>query len=95
MDADNFIVNIKTVSVDKDIASDVEKRFNTSNYKVERTLSLEKNRRVIGLMQDELGGKTMIYFVGLRPKTYSYLIDDYIDKNKATGAKQMFNKMKN
>ena len=27
-------------------------------------------------MKDELGGKTMVTFVGLRTKTYSYLIDD-------------------
>ena len=27
-------------------------------------------------MKDELGGKTMTKFVGRRPKTYSYLIDD-------------------
>ena len=37
----------------------------------------------------------MIYFVGLRPETYSYLIYVYIDKNKGTGAKQMCNKTKN
>ena len=27
-------------------------------------------------MKDELGGKNMKRFVGLRAKTYSYLIDD-------------------
>ena len=27
-------------------------------------------------MKDQLGGEIMKKFVGLRPKTYSYLIDD-------------------
>ena len=30
----------------------------------------------MGLMEDELGVKIMVKFVGLRAKTYSYLIDD-------------------
>ena len=36
----------------------------------------EKIKKVIGLMKDGLGGKTMTKFVGLRAKTYSHLIDD-------------------
>ena len=35
-----------------------------------------KYKKVIGLMNDKLGRKIMIKFVGLRAKTYSYLIDD-------------------
>ena len=31
---------------------------------------------MIGFIKDELGGKIMVEFVGLRPKTYSYLTDD-------------------
>ena len=52
-------------------ADDVEKRFDTSNYEVNSPLSTGKNKKVIGLMKDELWGKIMIEFVALRLKIYS------------------------
>ena len=33
------------------------------------------------MFKDQLGGKIMTEFVGLRAKTYSYLIDDYNDED--------------
>ena len=76
MDTDSFIMHIKTEDFYKDIANDVEKRFDTSNYEVNRPLPTGRNKKVIGLMKDELGGKIMTEFVALRPKTYSFLMDD-------------------
>ena len=76
MDTDSFIMHIKTEDLYKDIANDVEKRFDTSNYEVNRPLTIGKNKKVIGIMEDELGGKIMTEFVALRPKTNSYLTDD-------------------
>ena len=69
-------VYIKTDDIYKDIPEDVETRFDTSNYKLDRPLNKERNKKVTGLMKDELGRKIMIKFVGLRVKTYSYLIND-------------------
>ena len=58
MDANNFIIHIKTEDVYEDIAGDVEKRFDTSSYAVKRPLpTRKKNKKVIGLMKDELCGK--------------------------------------
>ena len=60
MDTDSFIMNIKTNDFYKDIDSDVENRFDTSNYKVNRPLPTEKNKKIIGLMKDELQSVTKI-----------------------------------
>ena len=48
MDTDSFVMNIKTKDFYKDIANDVENRFDTSNYEVNRPLPTGKNKKVIG-----------------------------------------------
>ena len=55
---------------------------------LKRLLPTGKNKKVIGLMKDELGGKIRTEFVALRPKTYSYLIDDCKEDKKAKGTKK-------
>ena len=57
MDTDSFIVYIKTDEIYKDIAEDIEASFDTSNYELYRTLPKGKNKKVIGLLKDKLGGK--------------------------------------
>ena len=69
MDTDTFSFHIKTEDIYKDIAEDVEKIFDTSNYEIDRLLPMGKNKKVIGLMKDELGGQIMKKFVGLHAKT--------------------------
>ena len=87
-DADSFVMNIKTNDFYKDISNDVDNKFDTSNYEVKRPLPIGKNKKVIGLMKDELGGEIIMEFIALRTKTYSYLTDnDKIDK-KAKGTKK-------
>ena len=88
MDTDSFIMNIKTKDFFKDIANDVENRFHTSNYEVNRPLPMGKNKKVIGLMKDELSGKIITEFVTLRPRTYLYLTDDGKGDKKAKGTKK-------
>ena len=39
-------------------------------------------------MKNELAGKIMTDFVGLRAKTYSYLVDDGSEDKKAKGTKK-------
>ena len=88
MDTDSFVMNIKTEDFYKDIANDVEKSFDTSNYEVDTPLPTGKNKRVIGLMKDELGGKIIMEFVTLRPKIYSYLTDDGKEDKNAKGTRK-------
>ena len=76
MDTDSFIVYIKTDNFYKNIAEDVETRSDTSSYELDRPLLKGKSKKVITLMKDKLGGKVMAKLVGLRTKSYSYLIDD-------------------
>ena len=75
MDTDSFIMNIKTEDFHKDIANGVEKRFDTSNYEVNRPLPTGKYKNVME-------------FVTLRLKTYSYLTDDGKEDKKAKGTKK-------
>ena len=88
MDTDSFIMNIKTNDFYEDIANDVENRFDTSNYEVNRPLPTGKNKKIIGLMKDELGGKIITEFATLRAKTYSFLTDDGKEDKKAKGTKK-------
>ena len=99
MDTDSFIIDIKTEDFYKDIANDVERWFDTSNFNISdnRPLEIGKNKKVIGKFKDELGGKIVTEFCALRAKAYAFLIDEYCDadydKNKiinkkAKGAKK-------
>ena len=71
MDIDRVVVYIKIDGIYKDIAEHVETRFETSNYELDRPLRKGKNKNVIGLMKDELEGKIMKKFVGLKANIYS------------------------
>ena len=73
MDTDSLIYHIKTKDFYSDIADDVPTRFDTSGYCPNHPLPVGLNKKVIGLMKDELGGAIMTEFVALRPKLYSYL----------------------
>ena len=59
MDTDSFIFYIKTEDFYKDIANDVEKWFDTSNYDKDdkKPLPIGKNKKVNGLFKGELEGK--------------------------------------
>ena len=87
LDTDSFIVPVLTEDIYEDIVENGETRFDTLNFKLDRQLPKGKNKKVIRLMKDELGGQIMKELFKLRAKTYSYLKDNDEDK-KAKGRKK-------
>ena len=87
---DSFIIHIKNEDFYEDIANDNEEWFDTSNYDEndKRPLPIGKNKKVIGLFKDEFGGKILTEFIGLRAKSYAYLMDDDSKHKRAKGTKK-------
>ena len=90
MDTDSLVYDIKTEDFYEDIANDVEARFDTSGYSKTDfiLLPIGLNKKVIGLMKDELGGKIMTEFVALRLKLFSYKVLDGSEGKKFKGIKK-------
>ena len=88
INTDSFIIHIKTEDFYADIFVDVEQWLEISNYDNNRPLPIVKNKKAIGLFKDELGGNIMKEFVGLKAKTYAYLMDDDTENKKAKGTKK-------
>ena len=89
MDTDSLVYRIKTEDFYADIADDVPAIFDTSGYCSNRPLPIRKNKKVTGLMKDELGGAIMTEFVALRPKLYSYRKLDGTEDKKCKGSRSV------
>ena len=87
MDTNSLIYNIETEDFYKDSADDVPDRFDTSGYLPDRPLPIGLNKKIIGLIKDELEGEIMEEFVTLRPKMYSYRTSEKESK-KCKGIKK-------
>ena len=57
-------------------------------------MSIGTNKKAIGLIKDELGGKIAAGYFGLRAKTYSCLMDDGSEINKSKGTNKCVIKKK-
>ena len=76
-DTDSLKYEIETEDFYKYISQDVHEWFDTSNYPKEHQSGIPTgvNKKVIGMFKDEVGGKIITEFVGLRAKNYSYVCD--------------------
>ena len=88
MDTNSLVYEIETEDFYADIADDVPARFDTSGYCPKQPLLIGLNKKVIGLLKYELGGKIMTEFVALRPKLYSYKKLDGSEDKKHKGIKK-------
>ena len=88
-DTDSLMYEIPTEDFYKDIAPDIDQKFDTSNFEKDHISGIAsvKNKKVIGMMKDEAGGKQITEFVGLRSKLYSFKFDEEEEK-KCKGVKR-------
>ena len=89
-DTDSLAYEIQTEDFYKDINPDVEIQFDTSDLPSNHPSGIKSgiNKKVVGMMKDELAGKTMTEFVGLRAKLYSYKMLDEKETKKCKGIKK-------
>ena len=81
-DTDSLMYEIKTEDICKDFSSNKE-MFDFSNYSNKSKYYDNSNKLAIAKTKDESGGVEIKEFVGLKPKMYSYLIDDISEHEKA------------
>lgn len=87
-DTDSFILNVKTDCFYTDMLADIDERYDTSDFAENNMYSIpRKNKKKPGFFKDELNGKIMTAFVGLRSKMYAFKCDG-VETKKAKGVKK-------
>ena len=89
---DSTMYEIQTEDFYKDISADVKHRFDTSNYPPDHPSGIPSgsNKKVLGMFKDEVGGKVIDEFVGLRAKLYSYKM---LEVEESKNAKELKNRL--
>ena len=80
---------IKTEDVYEDFRKNKE-MFDFSNYSAKSKCYDDSNKLVVGKMKDETAGVAIKEFVGLKPKMYSFLVDDSSEHKKAMDVNKNF-----
>ena len=88
-DTESSMYEIKTKDVYKDFSND-KKMFDFSNYSTKSKYYDNSNKLVVGKMKDETVGVAIEEFIRLKPKMYSYLVDDNSEQKKAKSIKKLF-----
>ena len=89
-DTDSLMYEIQTEDFYKDISADVKHRFDTNNYLGNHLSGISSglNKKVIGMFKDEVGGKVIDEFAGLRAKLYLYKMFEGEESKKCKGVKK-------
>ena len=83
-DTDGLLYEIKTEDVYVDFSSNKE-MFDFINYSTKSKYYDDSNKLVVGKIKDKTGGVAIKEFVGLKPKMYSFLVDDNSEHKKEKG----------
>ena len=77
-DTESLMYLIQTDDFYHDIKKDVKKKFDTSAYMVNHPSGIKTgvNKKVIGKFKDEAAGRQITHFVALRPKLYSFKVEE-------------------
>ena len=89
-DTDSLMYLIQTDDFYHDIKKDIKRNFDTSDYPENHPSGIKSgvNKNVIGKFKDETAGKQITHFVGLRPKLYTFKVEDKGETRKAKGVKK-------
>ena len=89
-DTDSLLYLIHTDDFYKDISKDIETKFDTLDYPSNHPSGILTgvNKKVIGMFKDEVAGRQITHFVGLRPKLYSFKVEDGSLTKKCRGKKK-------
>ena len=89
-DTDSLLYEIETEDFYKDISGDVKDKFDTSDYPENHPSGIPTgvNKKVLGMFKDEVAGKNIKEFVGLRAKLYSFKTEEGKENKKCKGIKK-------
>ena len=89
-DTDSFLYEIQTEDFYKDISGDVKDKFDTSDYPENHPSGIPTgiNKKVLGMFKDEVAGKNIKEFVGLRAKLYSFKTEEGKENKRCKGIKK-------
>ena len=89
-DTDSLLYQIHTDDFYRDISNDILEKFDTSDYPPDHKSRIPTgvNKKVIGMFKDEVAGRQITKFIGLRPKLYTFKIEDGSLTKKCKGVKK-------
>ena len=76
-DTDSLMYLIQTDDFYQDISRDIKRKFDASDYPEKHPSNIKTgvNKKVIGKFKDEVAGRQITHFVGLRPKLYCFKVE--------------------
>lgn len=87
-DTNSLLLEIERKDVYKDMEENLD-LYDTSNYPKDRPLYNSNNKKVLGKMKDEFGGRAIYEAIALRPKMYT-ILGEQENFKKAKGVKKIW-----